>query len=541
MVLRRAKSILFSPSGVCDTLDATVGPPGAMANLINLIPDPSSRNLFQCRPAAVSHYTFGTFTTPGFVSVMKIIGTIVYGMIASGRNAGHDEPFAYDLQAAAVVTVSGTITSATTPVSPSSAYVAWTPPTMDLVGVTLLVTHPGFPGGAGAYFGWFDLTNPSAPVWHAGNTTGTLLSAVPRAVAQFANRAWYAVGNAIYFSDVLVPLNLTNASQILTLGDITPVTALAGLPLNNQLGGIIQSLIAFKDSVNMFQITGDAASTSSPLALNAMNQATGTAAPNTITKTPNGLSFISPQGLRNIDFDGHISSVIGGDGDGMTTPFLYATVPSRMCAAYSNNTIRVSCQNAYVAGTPWQDWWYDIDREIWTGPHTFPASLIVPYNNSFIMTPQSINANIFQSDAIQSTGSVFTENGTPLAFIYQTSFFPDTREMAANAVIESTINMATDSGARAYNVTMQDTTGAALGVCDVGSAGAVALWGHFIWGAAAWGAAGFPLSPRWLKWSAPVVFNKASLSLNGMSGPATKLGALYMRYQILKYLQQSLT
>ena len=58
---------------------------------------------------------------------MFIQGNIVFGMIASARNTGHDEPFAYNLITQAFITVSG-ITSGNTPISPATTG-DWTPPT----------------------------------------------------------------------------------------------------------------------------------------------------------------------------------------------------------------------------------------------------------------------------------------------------------------------------------------------------------------------------------------------------------------------------
>ncbi len=90
-----------------------------MASLQDLIPDPSTRDLYQCRPAAINLTSFPGFSAPGFISVKRVIGTFVYGMVATGRNAGNDEPFVYNIVSGLFITVSG-VTSANTPVSPST-------------------------------------------------------------------------------------------------------------------------------------------------------------------------------------------------------------------------------------------------------------------------------------------------------------------------------------------------------------------------------------------------------------------------------------
>ena len=183
MAIRRTQPIPFKPSGVTDTIDGSNSPPGSMAALINLIPDPSTDGVFVCRPAAEELTDFTGFTTPAFVSVLHVRGTLIYGMIASARNAGKDEPFCYDTDAQAFITISG-VTNANSPTSPATTG-AWQPPIIAAVGVYLIVTHPGFPGGAGNYFGWLDITNTAAPVWAAGNTVTNPLPTPPKSVAQF--------------------------------------------------------------------------------------------------------------------------------------------------------------------------------------------------------------------------------------------------------------------------------------------------------------------------------------------------------------------
>src|SRR5258707_330875 len=117
MAIRRSQPMFFSPAGVSDTLDGTGGFPGAIAALTNPIPDLAAHNLLAARAASISLTTFGGFTTPGFISVFQVIGNFVFGMVGSGRNDGHDEPFCFNLLTNTFVTVTG-ITSANTPISP---------------------------------------------------------------------------------------------------------------------------------------------------------------------------------------------------------------------------------------------------------------------------------------------------------------------------------------------------------------------------------------------------------------------------------------
>src|SRR5258708_25288127 len=276
MALRKAKPLPWSPHGASDTLDSSTSFPGAMANLQNLIPDPSTDDLWQCRPASLLLNDLSTtFNTPTFISCTIVIGNRLYGMVSTARNPGQDEPFCYNILTNSFTTISG-VTAVNSPISPSQIG-AWNPPVMTLVGSKIIVAHPGFTGAGGAFFGVLDTTNANALTWTAQNTTINALIAPPQWVSNFNGRCYFLVNPpgaqpAAYFSDVLIPTQITNANQILTFGDNIALTCSGGLALFNQLGGIIQSLMVFKGVVNIYQITRGAALTN--FTLNTLNVAT---------------------------------------------------------------------------------------------------------------------------------------------------------------------------------------------------------------------------------------------------------------------------
>lgn len=534
------KPLVWSPRGASDTLDSSTAPKGAMASLQNLIPDPTTRDLWQCRPAAFSIANFVTagFNTPTFISCMKVIGTRIYGMVATARFAGHDEPFVYDIPSATFIVVSGVL-AVNTPVSPLSAG-AWTPPSLDLIGSEIIVAHPGYTGAGGIFFGVLNIANSAAPTWTAQNTTTNALIAPPTWVQNFNGRCFFLVNPAgqqpaAYMSDQLLPTSITNASQILTFGDNVPLTCSGPLALQNQLGGVIQSLMIFKGTSNIYQVTGDFSLTN--LAVNTLNVATGTLGPNTVQTTSKGLVFIAPDGLRLIDFNGTVNDPIGNSGDGVTVPFINTLVPSRMAAAYNNGVYRVQCQNGGAPGQPQQQWWYDFVRNLWSGPHTQAASLLAAYGNTFIVTLQAGGAVLFESDIIQSASSVFTENGTALRWQFGTPMLPDTDQMAEVAMIETTVDMALVVG-NTITVFAQDQAGVIFDTVSVMPAGATTIWGAFLWGAALWQGAANALYPRPLKWHFPIVFRRVALVASGACAAGIKLGSVRLRYQVLGYLQQ---
>lgn len=544
--------LVWSPSGASDTLDASTAPDGAMASLQNLIPDPTTKNLWQARPAAINLVNFagnpfssgfssgfGSDLFPGatFISCLKIIGSRAYGMVSTSRNPGHDEPFIYDFNAQDFIAITG-VTAANTPVSPATSG-PWNPPNLDIIGASIIISHPGFNGAGNGFFGVINISNPAAPTWTSGNTTTNALIAPPQWVQNFNGRCFFFVNPptgqpAAYMSDPLNPTVITNANQILTFGDNQPLTCAIGLPLQNQLGGILQALMVFKGIQNIYQITGDFAL--SNLTLNTLNVATGTLAPNTVQITSKGIMFVAPDGLRSIDWYARVSDPVGIDGQGVNAPFISMLVPSRAHAAYNSGIYRVQIQSAFATGSPQQQWWLDISRELFSGPHTCATSLMAGYLNTFIVTLQGAGANFFQSDVYQTSTSTYVENGVQLTYNFATAMLPDTDQMSEVAMIETTLMMALVVG-NPVNLFAQNQNGTVLDSVQITPVGAVSLWGAFVWGTGLWQGVPNLLYPRQITWHFPIVFRRVQILAQGNCASGLKIGRLHLRYEILGYLQ----
>lgn len=532
-----------------------------MTALTNLIPDPTTRNLFQCRPAAfVLNEGFGTIPDAGFISSMKVVGNRVYGMVASSVVAGRDVPFCYDILADVFVPVSGTQDATTLPVSPSPVG-AWQPPIMDTVGKYVVVAHAGFEDAGLKVAGLIDISDPTDPVWSitdgAGAGTGPTFLFAPIAVAAFGDRAYYMIPGqtssasapilpAVQFSDILDPSTSSNVGAVfpvITFDDNVQLTAFGKQGLNNQLGGIVQALFVFKGVTNIYQITGDPLGGTAgapvglaPLQRNALNVVTGTNAPLSVCSTPKGITFMSPEGFRLIDTAGNVSDPIGVAGTGVTVPFTYAVEPTRVCAAAGGNTLRISTQNGFAPGSPQEEWFYNFARGIWTGPHTFASSLIQPYNNTFIKTPVGVIATLWQSDAAQALNSTYVENGTQLTWRYQTSMLPNTDQMCQNAMVETTFTCALTAAAGPVSCFVQDQDGVVLDQVTIPQQGEATLWGQFQWGQASWLGAASALQPRQMFWTVPIVFQRMAFVAVGQCGQSVRVGRTYFRYEMLGYL-----
>lgn len=875
MTLRNVRPLRFSPAGVSDALAEEDAFPGACAALTNLIPDPSTKNLWTPRPASILNTSFGGFTTPGTVSVFKVVGSLVYGMVAN-TNTGFDVPFVYNLVTNAFIAVSGT-TGSNLPTTQATTG-EWTPPTMDVMGVLIVITHPGFDGVTN-FIGWIDATNPAAPVWNAGNftlvtplvtvtvltggsgytngtytnvplasnpgagavgtvvvssgsvasitvtsgglgynfgaailvsntvigsggtgfaaivgsvigsgitglqlvgpgssytpgsytnvsvnsTSGsgatadfivngsgqvssivphtpgggyiigsvitvsghailtlsslaggsgytngiyqnvtisggsgtgalfnitvsggavtavavsqgganyivgdvltagsggiatfqfsgfggtgfvppdgtylitqnsypyyvhfstnsgvagagasfiivvsgglltsctlnsagagfkkfdqiTFLSApqggtasflnigvltvagtgplasgtgftiavatvtaypigpgsgfsaqvsavqnpggyinfttVPTWVRQFNGRSWFGINPptgqpSVILSDVYA-LNALNASQALQFGDNSPTTAAAPLPLSNLLGGVIQSLIVFKAYTGIIQITGDP--TTSNLSVNDVPGGSGTLSPRSVVNHPQGLLYLDHDGYRMITMDGTATDPIGASGSGVSVPLLNPVTRSRVNAACNGSVLRVSLQNSLISGTPWQEYWFDLTRKNWSGPHTFPSVMIDGYAKDFIVAPQSVVAKLFTS-AIQPEGATsFVENGVSLVWTYQTVVLMDNQEMAESEIAEMQVKAAPGVlSMMVVNIIDQNGTPIAAVNYTFGS----------ITGLAA----------RQISYAAPVVYNRMAVQITGASAAGTQIGDIYVRARTLGYIQ----
>ncbi len=443
-----------------------------------------------------------TYGTSGMFAGMQITGTgIPLGTTIASITSGS----ALVLSQAA--TASGTITD------------------INVIG-TIITLSLGATGTANGSAITITGGTPSAPQWAAGDTDANPLPSKPVGVAQMNGRAWYALGtDGIVFSDSLLPCRVSNATgvQALTTNDGLPVTAIAPLMLSQPLtGGIVQSLVAFEGSAKMQQITGDQATAN--LQMNALQVATGTRAPLSIVPCGGnlGTAFVSPVGLRFVRLDGSVTPPVGVDGQGITQPFQYAISPSRICAAANAGVLRITAQNSLVQGDPFQEYWFDLDRQIWHGPHSFPARLIQPWSpadgiSTFVVSPVGLPATLFQSDAYASSASSYTENGNPLSWNMETVLLPDNAEIAMNAMVEANLACAASDSDQLF-VTALDENDLILDAVSIVTS-----------------ATNQSLRQRLLAWTRPVIFKQMSIRVTGPSDDTVRIGNLYMRYEILGY------
>ena len=381
----------------------------------------------------------------------------------------------------------------------------------------------------------------TAPLYGSGNTNGAIqLAAPPVAVKGFFGRAYYAVpGAGVVFSDSGFPQQVTNATQALTFQNGRDVTAFGGLPFYQSTGAVLQALVCFQGDFDIQQITGDAALGN--LAVNDLNIGVGTLSPLTIANTPEGLAFVAPDGLRVLNFQGQVSPPVGDEGRGVQEDFIKILYPSRTCAAYNQNVLRISVQSGEDANTPFEEYWYDFSRQTWSGPHTFPGNQIKPFQlvpNGFIVAPQSAPNQLFISTCQESQNDTYVENGNQMQFVFQTCLLPDNEEMAANSVVETTIMGAIPAN-ETWSITCHDDHTTVLDTVSLaGPFYASAYWNSFNWGAPArWGVvADLANFQRQIPWHNPLVFKQALFIISGNCKPGLLLSSMRFRYQPLGYV-----
>lgn len=524
------KPYVFNPRSVTDAVDGGQTEPGSLLAATNLIFDPSNRNLMECRPAAEKVSQFAGLTSPEAVSIAYVVNDVCYGLISSSDVSGYDYPFAFDLVANVFYPVSGVKNSSTLPATQLTTN-DWVPATSALVGELLIITHPGFPGGIGVYFGWFDITSPHAPVWNAGNTTTRALPSVPQAVAQFNNRAWFACGPAVNYTDALT-LNISDATnvQTLTLQDTTPITALTGMPLTTSVQGILQSLVIFKADVIAY-VTGD--DTQGNLIVNVVSTGVGCNSPRSIAVTPLGLMFRASDGIRVLDLTGSLKE----PNQDLKNPFIYTLLPSRTSAGYNNNIYRITTKNGETSSTPIEEYWYDFRRQGWTGPHTFIQTLAIPYDNTFVCFNDAIKPALFISDVVQSFGSIFIENGSALTFTEIATPLPDDGGTYESTAVLTVVDMQLPKNGAIYNFSASDASRGVLSSVIIQAPTVGSFWGAFTWGGGTWTGVTYGTDRYNIPWTQPLVFSRLVLEASGPSSLGFKIGKLTVGTQATNYVR----
>jgi len=545
MGIREGRPVRFTPIGLADAFDATDKFLGSCRSLQNLVFDQSNPSCVIPRPGVGTAFTsFAGFTSPTFVSCQVVVGNYIFGMVSTGLTAGHDQPFCYNMTTSSFVTISN-VTSGNSEGRPTSPATSgpWTPPTMAVIGIKVIITHPGYSGTGTNFFGVIDITNPAAPAYSTMNTTTHGLPSVPTYVANFNNRAYFICGNAVYYSDVLVPTSMTNAGQALTIGDTSNCTALSGLPIQTTTAGVAAALIVFKTS-QIWQITGDAAISGS-LSLNYLSLNVGSVAPRSVQPSPIGTIFVSQDSAYVVNPLGAVIPLSNQLGSFNATsdirqPFNYCTQPTRVSAAYSNGIYRMCILTIIDGNVTTNDYWFDTKRMRWNGPHTFIYDTASSAGGNFVLSGAGSGAKLFYSYTVPSTNTVYNDNGVSYLIDLKSADFPNTGEMAMNQIIESTIALASSGASQNFSVSAFDDAGNYITSTSVKTNPSGTLWGSNYWGdGLLWKSSLVRPQTYLLAWPIPIVFNRIAIEIVATAASGVAIDSFFARTQKTGYTLQS--
>ena len=545
MALRNSRPERFRPIGLADAFDQSESFRGACSNLQNLVFDQSNPGISVARPGVTRYVDFaaiGGWNTPGVISVHIDIGTRIYGMIDTQRFPGREEPFCYDTLTSAFVPISG-VTVDNTPTTASTTG-PWTPPTMDEVGAQIIVTHPGFDGGGNPprFFGILDISNPAAPTWTCANTSVNALPSVPTGVAQYNNRAYFILHNALVFTDVLAPTVVTNANQVITLGDTSDITVLAPLGISTLTQGVLAALIAFKSAgQGIWQISGDAAFNN--LSVQPLSNNIGCWAPRSAVNTPEGLKFLGIDGNYVVTISGQVVPLTNRPGQtnqDVKQPFIEALQgqASRAAAGYQQGVYRICLDTVFqhnaIAGA---DFWFDEHNRRWNGPHTFAYDCVSAIQDFFVLSSKNVPGVLFASYPTPHVASTYLDDGATYFCHMVSGLMPNRNDMAMYCIQENTLEAGKSAQASDYVVTALDDNDVILGsVSILTSTAGIYLWDNHNWDQGLWNSASYVSGIVQLNWAEPIIFKRMKLDVYGQAKSGTAIGQFEMRYQTLNYL-----
>jgi len=556
-MLRNAHPVPFIARGVADGFEQTNTFPGACRLMRNFIFDQANPNVAVARPGCTLLIDFGTepsFIDPTWLPVHITVGTRIYGMVSTSTFGAFDEPFCYDTLDNVFIPVTGA-GALNLPLTQATVG-QWNPPTMAQVGPYILITHPGYDGTPGKFIGYIDVNIPLAPIYDCADTALTGFADVPTAVVNYNNRAYYAVNNAIEFSDVLLPLQRTAGPpiQVLTFGDDTPISALAPLAMGTSVQGVLGALIVFKASVestagskmSMWQVTGDIDTLpQSNLLVQQLAENVGTFAPRSCWNTPEGLKFMGADGVYVVNVAGMVIPLNNrrGDPDGLPDlrlPFAEATPAqqSRAAGCYNAGVYRISLDTV-INGIAQDglDFWFDERYRRWNGPHTFRYDCASPLGKQFVLSSSTHGAVLFLSSPTQqSAQSVYTDNGVVYECFMQGSLMSDQGDMNMNTIVETTMELGRSSQSSQYIIQAQDEFGASLNEATITILNVGALWGSVTWGEFEWAASSYISQILNVPWTEPIIFKRIQFQVRCTAQGGVALGRTWVRYQQLGYM-----
>lgn len=298
--------------------------------------------------------------------------------------------------------------------------------------------------------------------------------------------------------------------------------------LNNELGGVISSLMIFKGISYIIQVTGDAALNT--LSVNILSVATGTNSPRSITVCPKGMMFGSREGMRIIDYSATVSDPIGLYGQGFSRWLIDSRYPllQNVCmCANADNMIGAADRFLYdfngAISYERSGVTFNIALNQWAGYQlTYPLYYAQPWGDSFII--QLASSGLSPLFAYKPIPSETLPNYTQ-TWQLQTVMIANNQDMSQTEIVELQIMTTAPNGITSMVVNILDQDANAIATSTFTFAPSTTPSTRSLY-------------PRRINFTAPVVVTRYAVQVTGLSCPAFRIGDIYIRYRDLGYTQE---
>jgi hypothetical protein len=277
--------------------------------------------------------------------------------------------------------------------------------------------------------------------------------------------------------------------------------------------------------------------------LNYLSLNVGSASARSIVPSPLGTFFSGPDSAYLVTPFGGVTPVSFNEGSNVTPdlrqPFGNVLTPSRVAASFSGNIYRICLPTVVdgVSGT--YDYWFDVRKKRWNGPHTFIYDCASSDGEGFFLSGIGSGAKLFNSDTTSDSTSTFLDNGAQYFIDMLSSDFPKKDEMAMKQIVESTIELSSTGSAVTYSLLAYDDKNNILDTTGVTTYAQGSIWGANLWGdGSKWTATLNRVITYQVYWNKPLVLNKMAIELTTTASSAIAIGTFYVRYQKTGYLLQ---
>jgi len=208
-----------------------------------------------------------------------------------------------------------------------------------------------------------------------------------------------------------------------------------------------------------------------------------------------------------------------------------------MAAAYASNIYRICVQTTIQGVAQTNDYWFDLRRMRWTGPHSFIYDCASQHNNSFVLSGPATGAALFGSNVLdRSLATIYNDNGAAIVSSLTSAFLANPAPMSFKQTIESNIDLSSGGLALQFTISATDDYDNQIAVASVTTPAPAAIWGQFNWGdGTLWAAT--KANPRnyGIDWNIPVVWDRMSLNVNATSSSDVSVGKSVIKYQVCGY------